>query len=44
MTARASLLTLLLVGALAGAAVAGWAEHGERIFLSLAEAGWATCF
>lgn len=39
--AAAGLLALAL---LVAAAVAGWARHGEAIFLSLAGDAWAYCF
>jgi len=44
---RTAVLIALAVVALAllsGGAVAGWAQHGEAIFLHLLEAGWAACF
>ena len=37
-------LAVVALGLLSGVAVAGWAQHGEAIFLHLLEAGWAACF
>ena len=36
--------SLLVIGALTGAAAGGWLQHGGAIFLAYAEAGLAWCF
>jgi hypothetical protein len=42
---RAALLVAALTAALlAGAAFAGWLDHGAEIFLSMASDAWAYCF
>lgn len=38
-----AVLTFTVVALVSAAAVAGWASHGETIFIRLAETGWMTC-
>lgn len=35
---------LLSLGALAAFGTAGWAEHGERLWLAMADGAWINCF
>lgn len=35
---------LLALGALAAFGTAGWARHGERLFLAMADGAWINCF
>ncbi|MEF2553435.1 hypothetical protein VQ042_19085 [Aurantimonas sp. A2-1-M11] len=37
-------LGTVVLAIVSAGAVAGWARHGEAIFLHLLEAGWAACF
>jgi hypothetical protein len=42
---RVALTLAALAGALiAGAAFAGWLDHGAQIFLTMASDAWAYCF